>query len=252
MIRVTVPDANSGQNRINSTQRACLMSDNVENCNARLAKFVRRIMKEKDPVEFDELCSVLWLVLNEREGLGGVEGSVDGASTTARVIPSRIPTLGSRFVMTQEGMHHQYRVTAWWTSGCTGLAKSDTAPNAIHFTAPAQFGGVEGRWTPEELLLAATAGCFTTTLRSIASSAKFDYADLEVEASATLRKMDSGYNFSEIVIRPTLRITGESERELALDLLKKAHRLCLVSRAFAIPIRFEPQLEVAAALASVQ
>jgi NAD-dependent dihydropyrimidine dehydrogenase PreA subunit len=32
--------------------------------------------------------------------------------------------------MTQEGIHHQYRVTARWTSGRTGLAKSDTAPNA--------------------------------------------------------------------------------------------------------------------------
>ena len=154
--------------------------------------------------------------------------------------------------MTQEGIHHQYRVTAWWTSGRTGLAKSDSAPNAIHFTAPAQFGGVEGRWTPEELLLAAVAGCFTTTLRSIASSSQFDYTDLEVEASAALSKMQSGYNLREIVIRPTLRISDEAERGLALDLLMKAERLCLVSRAFAIPIRFEPQLEVAAALASVQ
>ncbi len=154
--------------------------------------------------------------------------------------------------MTQEGIHHQYRVTAWWTSGRTGLAKSDSAPNAIHFTAPAQFGGVEGRWTPEELLLAAVAGCFTTTLRSIASSSQFDYTDLEVEASAALSKMQSGYNLREIVIRPTLRIPDEAERGLALDLLMKAERLCLVSRAFAIPIRFEPQLEVAAALASVQ
>jgi organic hydroperoxide reductase OsmC/OhrA len=154
--------------------------------------------------------------------------------------------------MTQEGIHHQYRVTAWWTSGRTGLAKSDSAPNAIHFTAPAQFGGVEGRWTPEELLLAAVAGCFTTTLRSVASSSQFDYTDLEVEASAALSKMQSGYNLREIVIHPTLRILDEAERGLALDLLMKAERLCLVSRAFAIPIRFEPQLEVAAARASVQ
>jgi len=149
-------------------------------------------------------------------------------------------------------MPHQYRVTAWWTSGCTGLAKSDSAPNAIHFTAPAQFGGFQGRWTPEELLLAAVAACFTTTLRSIASIAEFEYTDLEVEASATLSKLESGYNFSEIVIRPTLCMRDEAERALALDLLKKAHRLCLVSRAFAIPMRFEPQLEVAAALASMQ
>ena len=52
---------------------------------------------------------------------------------------------------------HAYRVAAWWTSGRTGLAKSDSAPNAIHFTAPTEFGGLEGRWTPEELLLAAIA-----------------------------------------------------------------------------------------------
>ena len=68
---------------INPTQRACLMSDNIGNSNARLEKLVRRIMKEKDPVEFDELCSELWLVLNEREGLAGVESRVDGASKTA-------------------------------------------------------------------------------------------------------------------------------------------------------------------------
>jgi hypothetical protein len=59
------------------------MSDNIENSNSRLEKLVRRIMKEKDPVEFDELCSVLWLVLNEREGLTGVGRRVDGASKTA-------------------------------------------------------------------------------------------------------------------------------------------------------------------------
>ena len=143
-------------------------------------------------------------------------------------------------------------MTAWWTSGRTGLAKSDSGPNAIHFKAPAQFGGIEGRWTPEELLLAALAGCFTTTLRSISSSAQFHYADREVGASATLRKMESGYNFSEIVIRPTLKIADDAERGLALDLLKEAQRLCLICRTFATPMRFEPHLELAATLSSAQ
>lgn len=84
--------------------------------------------------------------------------------------------------MTWDNVEHQYRVTAWWTSGRAGLAKADRAPNAIHFTAPAQFGGLEGRWTPEELLLAAVASCFTTTLRSIATGRQIDFTDLEVEA----------------------------------------------------------------------
>src|ERR1700722_17783693 len=99
---------------------------------------------------------------------------------------------------------HSYRETAWWTSGRTGLAKSDSAPNAIHFTAPTEFGGLEGRWTPEELLLAAVAGCYTTTLRAIAGTAQFDFTDL----------------------------------------LKRAEKLCLVSRALGTNLKFEPQVEI--------
>ena len=39
---------------------------------------------------------------------------------------------------------HQFRAVAWWTSGRTGITKSNSAPNAIHFTAPIAFGGMEG------------------------------------------------------------------------------------------------------------
>ena len=97
---------------------------------------------------------------------------------------------------------HKYRVAAWWTSGQTGIAKSDSAPNAIHFTEPPQFGGVEGRWTPEDLLLTALASCFTTTFHTIAGHSKFEYTDLAVEAKGTVSKTDTGYGFNEIVIRP--------------------------------------------------
>jgi peroxiredoxin-like protein len=144
-------------------------------------------------------------------------------------------------IMSEE---HAYRVAAWWTSGRTGLAKSDSAPNAIHFTAPTEFGGLEGRWTPEELLLAAVAGCYTTTLRAIAGTAQFDFTDLQVEASGTVRKIDSGYSFTQIVVRPNLKINSAEERDRALDLLKRAEKLCLVSRALGTNLKFEPQLEI--------
>ena len=139
---------------------------------------------------------------------------------------------------------HAYRVAAWWTSGRAGLAKSDSAPNAIHFTAPTKFGGLEGRWTPEELLLAAIAGCYTTTVRAIAGGAQFDFTDLQVEATGTVRKGESGYNFSEIIVRPNLKIASFVDRDPALDLLRRAEKLCLVSRAIGTTLKFEPQIEV--------
>ena len=139
---------------------------------------------------------------------------------------------------------HKYRVVAWWTSGQTGIAKSDSAPNAIHFTAPPQFGGVEGRWAPEDLLMTALASCFTTTFHAIAGHSKFEYTDLAVEAEGTVSKTDTGYGFNEIVIRPTLTIASEENRQRAISLLQKVRELCLVSRALAAPQRFEIQVEI--------
>jgi uncharacterized OsmC-like protein len=92
--------------------------------------------------------------------------------------------------------------------------------------------------------LDAVAGCYTTTLRAIAGSAQFDFTDLQVEASGTVRKADSGYSFTQIVVRPNLKIASAEERDRALDLLKRAEKLCLVSRALGTNLKFEPQLEI--------
>jgi peroxiredoxin-like protein len=139
---------------------------------------------------------------------------------------------------------HNYRVVAWWSSGRTGLAKAESAPNAIHFTAPPEFGGLEGRWTPEDLLLCAIASCFTTTFRALADYSKLEYSDLGVEVEGTVRKADSGYEFAGITIRPNLTICREEEQARALRLLQKAKAVCLVSRALSIEQKFEPQVQL--------
>ena len=139
---------------------------------------------------------------------------------------------------------HKYRVVAWWSSGRTGIAKSESAPNAIHFTAPPQFGGPTSRWTPEDLLMTALASCFTTTFHAIAALAKFEYTDLEVEVEGTVGKTNSGFCFSEIVVRPKVTIAGEENQERAVSLLHKTKASCLVSRALATSQRFEIRVEI--------
>lgn len=139
---------------------------------------------------------------------------------------------------------HTYRVTAWWASGQTGITKSDSAPNAIHFAAPPQFGGLEGRWSPEDMLLSAVASCFTTTFQAVAGYSRFEFMDLEVQVEGTVAKTSSGYCFTSIVIRPKLTVPDRGAESLGLELLKKAKHLCLVSRALAITQEFDAQVEV--------
>jgi organic hydroperoxide reductase OsmC/OhrA len=146
---------------------------------------------------------------------------------------------------------HSYRVVAWWSSGKTGLAKTDSAPNAIHFTAPPEFGGIEGRWTPESLLLCSIAGCYTTTFRAIAEYSKFEYSDLEVQVEGRIQKIESGYAFTDIAIFPSLSISDPAEQARGLRLLHKAKTLCLVSRAISVPQAFEPHIQVSSAVTAV-
>lgn len=140
---------------------------------------------------------------------------------------------------------HTYRVVAWWVSGKNGLAKCDSAPNALHFAAPPQFGGLDGRWSPEDLLLGAVASCFTTTFHVLAEYSKLDYTDLEVEATGSVQKVSSGYAFEEITIRPRLTIADDEEQSRADRLLAKAKQLCLVFRALSVATKFEPRVQVA-------
>ena len=137
---------------------------------------------------------------------------------------------------------YTYRVSAWWTSGRTGLAKCESSPNTIHFSEAAELGGLQGRWTPEQLLLCALAGCFTTTFNDIARGAKFEYTDLEVEIEGTVRRSrTAGCGFNEILIRPRLTVQSEDQREAGL--LRRTKSICMISRAVTVPQTLEPTVE---------
>jgi len=139
---------------------------------------------------------------------------------------------------------YTYRVSAWWTSGRTGLAKCESSPNTIHFSEAAELGGLQGRWTPEQLLLCALAGCFTTTFNDVARSAKFEYTDLEVEIEGSVRRTRAtGCNFNEILIRPRLKVHSEDQVEARLTLLRRTKSVCMISRAITVPQTMEPTVE---------
>jgi organic hydroperoxide reductase OsmC/OhrA len=146
----------------------------------------------------------------------------------------------------QEGQN--YRARACWSSGKSGLVKSDSAASAIDFAAPPRFGGVEGRWTPEDLLLGAVASCYTTTFCALAEYSKLNYLELAVEVRGTLRKADRGYSFGEIAIYPRLIIVDLEEQQRALRILQKAAATCLISRLLTVEPAFAPQVLVACTL----
>lgn len=146
---------------------------------------------------------------------------------------------------------HDFHVEAWWVAGKAGLTRSRSSRTAVHFSAPIDFGGMAGRWTPEELFLSAIASCFTTTFQSLAEYLNFEYCDLEVTADGIIYKDKPGYRFKQISIHPKLTISREEDRDRGLTLLQKSKELCLVSRAVAVPLDFTPSLVLTEARVAV-
>ncbi len=141
--------------------------------------------------------------------------------------------------------------SARWTSGRSGVTTGHEVEPTIHFSAPPEFQGEAGAWTPEHFLTSAVATCFVTTFQAIATFSKFSAPALEVSVDGRIEKSEGGYRFTRVTVRPLLTIQNEADRERGMRLLEKAEKACLVSRSLNSEIVLEPQVVLAPAAATV-
>ena len=145
---------------------------------------------------------------------------------------------------------YTYHTTAHWTLHKRGIVEADSSiPRTINFSAPPEFGGEPGMWTPEHLLLAGVSTCYVATFRGMAAPSKLEFHGLEVMVEGTIEKQEGGLRFTRIILRPVVTIDQEADRELAGRLLEKAERGCLIARSISATFVLEPKIVVAAPLA---
>jgi peroxiredoxin-like protein len=136
-----------------------------------------------------------------------------------------------------------YHASAQWHQHDRGFVELEHgAPRLINFSAPPEFGGEPGCWTPEHFLLAAVASCFVATFRAVASASKLDFQGIEVAVDGMIEKESGGFRFTKISLKPVAIIFAEHERERAQRLLEKAEKLCLVARSLSCAIQLEPKI----------
>ncbi|HTW24346.1 MAG TPA: OsmC family protein [Candidatus Baltobacteraceae bacterium] len=128
----------------------------------------------------------------------------------------------------------------------SGVVASDAVPRPICFSAPPEFQGESGVWTPEHFFVASIVSCYVSTFSGMSHSSKFDFISLEVKAEGTMEKDAAGWKFTEVKLHPSLKIAREQEREHASRLLEKAERSCLIARSISARVTLEPVISVAA------
>lgn len=106
---------------------------------------------------------------------------------------------------------------------------------------PLQWDGVDDRWSPEHLLLAAAASCLMTTFLSVAAKSKLPVLAYEADAAGVVDKTEAGIMFTSIALRVKLRAPkGEAERGARLLELAKKH--CIVSNSLRNPVVLEAEV----------
>ena len=136
-------------------------------------------------------------------------------------------------------MENTYRVTALWTRGRNGFVSAKgIAESAISFSAPVEFKGESGHWTPEHFLVAAVASCFVVTFSAMAEASNLNFLGLDITVEGKLRKVDGRLGFAEMIIRPALTVANE-DQERGNRLLERAEQGCLIARSLLCPVTME-------------
>jgi organic hydroperoxide reductase OsmC/OhrA len=72
--------------------------------------------------------------------------------------------------------HRKYRVNALCAGPRKGVVQAEGVLSSISFSAPPEFLGESGRWTPEHFLVAAAASCFVSTLSGIVEKSRLEFS----------------------------------------------------------------------------
>jgi organic hydroperoxide reductase OsmC/OhrA len=141
----------------------------------------------------------------------------------------------------------QYAVSVRWRGGRLAHADADGKASLELATPPAFRGGLTGYWSPEELLVAATASCFALTLAAVADRSDAPLLDATVSATGHMSRRDDGrFSFTAIKIDAMLETVAGGEDAVA-GAAAAAEDRCLVSQSLEVPVHVTVQVKTVAA-----
>jgi organic hydroperoxide reductase OsmC/OhrA len=139
----------------------------------------------------------------------------------------------------------QFPVSIRWRGG--RLARADVeGTESLEIATPPEFrGGLEGFWSPEAMLVAATASCFALTLAAVAERRQTPLLDVSIGAAGHMgRRQEGRLGFTVIELSAVIDTVPGCE-EAVEAAARAAEEHCLIAQALDVPVHIA--LEVTAA-----
>ncbi len=150
---------------------------------------------------------------------------------------------------------HSYSVSVRWT-GNTGAGTSGfrnykrdheiSAPGKppIPASSDPAFRGDKARYNPEELLVASLSACHMLWYLHLCADVGIVVSEYHDDASGAMAETkDGGGHFTQVTLRPVVKVAGQVDPELARRLHEQAHHLCFIANSVNFPVLCEPSLE---------
>jgi osmotically inducible protein OsmC len=116
-----------------------------------------------------------------------------------------------------------------------GKGTITTATGVLHgatYSFATRFEGAATGTTPEELIAAAHASCYSMALSALLGAAGFTPYSIETQALVTLGKVETGFAIVRIALTTTANVPGAS-KEVFEQAAADAKEGCPVSKLFA-------------------
>ena len=150
---------------------------------------------------------------------------------------------------------HTYEVKVIWTgnqgSGTSSytaytrdfMIESNGKPTLYCSSDPA-FRGDHLKWNPEDMLVASISSChklWYLHLCSVNQVKVLEYVDTPIGRMTEGNESEKG-RFTEVVLRPQIKLSPESDKDLAKRLHEEAHHECFLANSVNFPIYCEPTI----------
>jgi peroxiredoxin-like protein len=118
-----------------------------------------------------------------------------------------------------------YQTTVRWTEQRKGLMSCAGNPDI---------------WSPEDLFVASANICLMTTFLAFAERAGLAFSSYESEAEGRLELVEGKFQFTAIMLKPTITLQPGADAGKAKELIEKAEANCLISNSMKATVTLEP------------
>jgi organic hydroperoxide reductase OsmC/OhrA len=150
---------------------------------------------------------------------------------------------------------HTYRTTTTWTGAAAGPTEDwRTFPRLYDLAAEGKatiagsadpaMGGDGARWNPEDSLVGALSACHMLWYLHLCAVKGVKVTAYTDEAEGRMIEEPRNGRFTEVVLRPRVTITADSDPARAETLHERAHAECFIANSMNFMVRVKAEISI--------